>query len=236
MKRSPSTLSLAGAIIALALPGAAQQACGGRVKLETIFDRLIQLHDKDKDGKITKKEFKRSDKAFGNHDRNSDGVISQADYPRGRFWNGFGVGIARRADANKNSSVTMAEWKKFLAILDADEDGVMTMKEFMRMAPEVSPKPGIMNLMFDLDGDGTIEAEDFMTLFKDLDLDDNGVLDGKDLKRPRFLGPRPNGPAPRRGEMAPDFELALADKPKQTVKLSSFRGKKPVALIFGSYT
>ena len=104
------------------------------------------------------------------------------------------------------------------------------------MAPEVSDKPGIMNLMFDQDGDGKIETEDFMTLFKDLDLDDDGVLEAKDLKRPRFLGSRPKGQAPRRGEMAPDFELALADKPEQTVKLSSFRGKRPVALIFGSYT
>ena len=37
------------------------------------------------------------------------------------------------------------------------------------------------------------------------------------------------------GDMAPDFELKTLDG-KQTVKLSSFRGKKPVALIFGSYT
>jgi hypothetical protein len=37
------------------------------------------------------------------------------------------------------------------------------------------------------------------------------------------------------GDMAPDFELKTLDG-KRTVKLSSFRGKKPVALIFGSYT
>ena len=37
------------------------------------------------------------------------------------------------------------------------------------------------------------------------------------------------------GDVAPDFELKTLDG-KQTVKLSSFRGKKPVALIFGSYT
>ena len=37
------------------------------------------------------------------------------------------------------------------------------------------------------------------------------------------------------GDLAPDFELKTLDG-KRTVKLSSFRGKKPVALIFGSYT
>ncbi len=38
------------------------------------------------------------------------------------------------------------------------------------------------------------------------------------------------------GEQAPDFELPMVKSPKKTIKLSSFAGKKPVALIFGSYT
>jgi len=45
-------------------------------------------------------------------------------------------------------------------------------------------------------------------------------------------------PAPDRlrpGAPAPDFELKSLDG-KQSVKLSAFRGQKPVALIFGSYT
>ena len=37
------------------------------------------------------------------------------------------------------------------------------------------------------------------------------------------------------GDMAPDFTLKTLDG-DQTVKLGSFRGKKPVALVFGSYT
>ena len=36
--------------------------------------------------------------------------------------------------------------------------------------------------------------------------------------------------------IAPDFELPYADDPEQTMRLSRFRGKKPVALVFGSYT
>ncbi len=39
----------------------------------------------------------------------------------------------------------------------------------------------------------------------------------------------------RVGDQAPDFRLATVDKTAQ-VQLSSFRGKKPVVLIFGSYT
>ena len=39
----------------------------------------------------------------------------------------------------------------------------------------------------------------------------------------------------RVGDMAPDFELQFK-KSEETVRLSAFRGEKPVALIFGSYT
>jgi hypothetical protein len=37
------------------------------------------------------------------------------------------------------------------------------------------------------------------------------------------------------GDMAPDFELPTLDH-RATVRLSSFRGTQPVALVFGSYT
>src|SRR5262245_42737083 len=37
------------------------------------------------------------------------------------------------------------------------------------------------------------------------------------------------------GGVAPDFDLPTLDKTSQ-VKLSSFRGEKPVVLVFGSYT
>lgn len=37
------------------------------------------------------------------------------------------------------------------------------------------------------------------------------------------------------GDIAPDFALQTADR-KSRVQLSSFRGKQPVVLVFGSYT
>lgn len=37
------------------------------------------------------------------------------------------------------------------------------------------------------------------------------------------------------GDTAPDFRLVTLDK-KSEVSLASFRGSKPVVLIFGSYT
>jgi hypothetical protein len=41
--------------------------------------------------------------------------------------------------------------------------------------------------------------------------------------------------APKAGDEAPDFELRDVNG-ENPVRLSDFRGKKPVALIFGSFT
>jgi peroxiredoxin len=41
--------------------------------------------------------------------------------------------------------------------------------------------------------------------------------------------------APKAGDLAPDFSLSDVTG-KMNVRLSDFRGKKPVALVFGSYT
>ena len=41
--------------------------------------------------------------------------------------------------------------------------------------------------------------------------------------------------APRVGDLAPDFSLRRLDA-DGSVQLADFRGKRPVALIFGSYT
>ena len=41
--------------------------------------------------------------------------------------------------------------------------------------------------------------------------------------------------APRAGDLAPDFELTDPDG-TNPVRLSDFRGHKPVAIVFGSFT
>ena len=41
--------------------------------------------------------------------------------------------------------------------------------------------------------------------------------------------------APKKGDVAPDFDLMDADG-QDRVRLSDFQGKKPVALVFGSFT
>ena len=51
----------------------------------------------------------------------------------------------------------------------------------------------------------------------------------------RSLWLQARGGSLRVGEAAPDFELETLDH-RGRVRLSSFRGSKPVVLVFGSYT
>lgn len=41
--------------------------------------------------------------------------------------------------------------------------------------------------------------------------------------------------APKEGDLAPDFCLSKLDG-TTTIRLTDYRGKKPVALVFGSHT
>ncbi len=98
---------------------------------------------------------------------------------------------------------------------------------------------------YDKNKDGKIQKDEYprtAVAFANLDHDGNGVLDAADFAAPakRPAGdPRGREDAdklPKVGSMAPDFELPMLGMKDTTVKLSSLRGKQPVALIFGSWT
>jgi len=62
-----------------------------------------------------------------------------------------------------------------------------------------------------------------------------GLLRGPPGVDPLAVGPGLAGDGPPVGTLAPDFELAPPQGGERT-RLSGWRGKKPVALVFGSYT
>lgn len=210
---------------------------GSRVKLERLWTFIQQRYDKDGNGQVTTAEYARGEVQFANYDVDGDGVLTQKDFPDEAYYNGFGPSVAREADRDRNRTVTGEEWQAYVDRLDPDEDGEMTQVEFERIyGPEMSARMSIVALSFDQDWDGKITREDYAMLFGDLDRNKDGLLNGAELQPKSGVGNRPSRPAPVAGEVAPDFELPLADDADQTVRLSSFRGKKPVALIFGSYT
>jgi hypothetical protein len=54
--------------------------------------------------------------------------------------------------------------------------------------------------------------------------------------RPGDKKGKPPDRAPKVGSEAPNFKLKTLGAPDTEVELSSFKDKKPVVLIFGSYT
>ena len=96
---------------------------------------------------------------------------------------------------------------------------------------------------YDADSDGKITAEEYDRSeenFARFDTNKDGVLTAADWSgrtgRTRRGQPRGSSEAPSVGEQAPDFKLTeILDETKE-IKLSSFAGSKPVALVFGSCT
>lgn len=100
---------------------------------------------------------------------------------------------------------------------------------------------------YDKNQNGKVEKAEYprsVEAFTNLDRDQNGVIDAADFtvvpprgqRGARGREPEDAAKLPKVGELAPDFELPMLGIKDKTVKLSSFRGERPVALIFGSYT
>ena len=132
-----------------------------------------------------------------------------------------------------------------------------------KQAPAPKTAWEILAEKYDANGDGKISREEYTKqdvdrYFPRLDADKNGFIEPADLKklgRPKnYKGEKSKHtdkvPIAKAGEGAHDFTLRVlekkpvkpqpegdkkAKKPK-TFQLASLRGKKPVALIFGSYT
>ena len=101
------------------------------------------------------------------------------------------------------------------------------------------PQPGaniarMLMRMIDLNEDKWISIEEYNKFFANLDQNKDGFVNEKEITD--FMKKKQkdeSGPAV--GEEAPDFEMRTLEGDK-VVKLSDFRGKKPVVLVFGSYT
>jgi hypothetical protein len=166
----------------------------------------------------------------------------------------------RGAVTPKNAGLPPAWFRR----LDRDGDSLLTAADFdWSDTSPLAQKTQLARLFLmraDQDRDGKLSAEEWAAVFervtqgeKELDLD---VL--RKLIFPA-LPPRPKGapadmpstatllqslyrgelgspfPGPQLGQDAPDFTLTTHDGSTK-IRLRSFRGKKPVALIFGSFT
>ena len=223
---------------------------------QTAWDYLRAKYDADADGRITAAEYDRGEAAFTRLDKDGDGTITEPDLKPGPV-HGLMVRmilVQWFQDDAQPMLLAREELERALEATDADEDGVLDARELdQRMTgheahvPQMpTPPPGMephlsVRLLVDADEDGVVRHDELLAWFDARAKD--GAWAPMGQRRPPPGGRAPGGRAPGRrgpvgaaeGEAAPDFTLASPDGAK-TVRLASFRGEKPVALIFGSYT
>jgi hypothetical protein len=177
---------------------------------------LAKRMDTNRDGVITRKEFKGPSALFDQLDRDGDGRLTPADFDwslssRLAQQTQIATMLFRRGDSDSNGRLSRQEWKALFDqaargkdYLTADDLRFLLFPPMRPAGKAPPPGPGMPSRW---------------TLLK-------GLFQGE-------IGSLHEGPA--LGETAPAFRLSSHDG-KRTISLSDYHGKKPVVLIFGSFT
>jgi hypothetical protein len=178
---------------------------------------LAARYDTNRDGTITLKEFTGPKELFERLDRNHDGVLTAADFDWSdrSFYAMQGmparIGFSR-IDANSNGRISREEWDAFFTRMSQGKDYVTP--DDLREAFPTAPPPRLAGAPPPVN-----DGPPVLTLMK-------GLLSGE-------LGSFFEGPDLE--QRAPDFALKTQDG-KRVIRLSGYRGSKPVVLVFGSFT
>ena len=158
---------------------------------------------------------------------------------------------------DNNEVVTRAEFDAALASYDLNGDGALEASEFRaratsakvtapgddspmvaRFMGDMDPWDTIANAV-DRDKSGTMSTMELASFYDKMAAGagkwDLRAMTGGGGRGRSERGAAPEKTGPSVGTMAPDFTLESPEG-EELVRLSSFRGSKPVALIFGSYT
>lgn len=167
-------------------------------------------------GSLPRAKFAGPAALFAALDRDGDGVLKAEDFD----WGDNApfvrqLGQARqwvgRADKDNDGKLSKAEWDALFARAAGGKDHLSPEDVRALLFPPAPPRPS------GPPPPGSMPSQKTLLL---------GLLSGE-------IGSWHRGPAV--GETAPDFTLSTQDG-KTTVTLSDYRGKKPVALVFGSFT
>jgi hypothetical protein len=170
------------------------------------------------DGAITMKEWKGSPELFKRLDRDQSGEITAADFD----WSQRSPFVRQtmeasrlfyKFDQNSNGRVSRREWENLFTKLAKGKEYFTPedLRELFKQPPSAKKKGK------DKKGQSGMPSPKVFL---------KGLLTGE-------LGSFYEGPAI--GQRAPAFKLPTHDGTKE-IALSQFRGKKPVVLIFGSFT
>jgi hypothetical protein len=175
--------------------------------------------DADRDGAVTRKEFRGPAELFDRLDRDGDGRITAADFdwsPRSALAQQAGLAgmLFRRADKNANGRISAAEWQALFKEATGGKDD-LTPEDLRRLLFPPQPRRSDS-------AKGPPPGSGMPSRWVLL----RGLFNGE-------IGSLHEGPD--LGAPAPGFRLKTHDG-KRTIALSDYRGKKPVVLIFGSFT
>lgn len=171
---------------------------------------LAEQCDKDGDGAVVREEFPLSAEAFARLDRSWDGKLTADDFN----WSKEGL-------LSRQKETTFALFKS----VDKTSDGRITPEEWQALFAKVAGEKGYLN---------EEELERLIYLPRVVKTaNETRLREGRSEFSPERQKSRAQGPKP--GDVAPDFELRSPDG-EVTFKLSSFKGKKPVVLVFGCFT
>ena len=166
-------------------PALAGQAAQQGSQAQTRFRGM----DTDKDGVITRAEWRGNDQSFRQQDTNRDGVLSGAeirgvtpqpapgaDEESRRQQAAATTARIRSMDADKDGVITRAEWRDDIGAFrqqDANHDGVLSGDEVRTVAFQ------------DVDGDGVITRAEWrgdVQAFREHDRNRDGVLSGSEAR------------------------------------------------------
>ncbi|MCI0681487.1 MAG: redoxin domain-containing protein [Gemmataceae bacterium] len=175
---------------------------------------LAARFDADADGHVVAKEQNGAADLFAVLDRDRDGAVTRDDLD----WSQNSAWV-------RNDALSL----RFLRLIDSNGNGRVTDKEWLAMFKKMAKDRDHFN------------AEDMRYAFMASDRNRGGDGKGKRVFKKHWLRCLVEGDlgspfeGPRPGQVAPDFTLPTPDGQKQ-ITLSDYRGKKPVVLIFGSFT
>jgi Ca2+-binding EF-hand superfamily protein len=179
------------------------------------FSWLAGRFDLNKDGLLTADELKGSAPLFRALDRDGDEAVTSEDFDwsaGSRYLQGRAQARGRFAamDQNGNGRVTWEEWEKAFTRATKGKSYI-TQDDLADLLYPTPPTKGPKAV--------APEGPSRATLLK-------GLFSGE-------IGSASEGP--RLGQNAPEFSLETHDKARR-ISLADYRGKKPVVLIFGSFT
>ncbi|MHC4550178.1 MAG: EF-hand domain-containing protein [Planctomycetota bacterium] len=217
------------------------------VEETTVWVFLQQKYDVDADGAVTAGEYRRSHESFVRLDRDRDGQLTADDFRRsGRMTTMVAQRTVLRTFQvdDQPRELRLEELQTAFDTHDTDGDGQLSRDEFEAARGKVQPAragvrpmpPGMRPYaalleVADTDASLRLSKQELIVFFHARD-DGDGVWQ---LRRRQGAAGARRPPGAPEGRPAPDFTLKNPEG-RGPVTLSAFAGRRPVALIFGSYT